>query len=62
MIDYRNAQDIQPLNDEMSKSYLYKKNKEDEESSVRIAYTLAKQSEMRKQKELDFWRNVQLLR
>ena len=62
MIDYRNTQDIQPLNDEMSKSYLYKKNKEDEETSVRIAYTLAKQSEMRKQKDMEFWKNVQLLR
>ena len=61
MINYRNKQDITPLNEKMSQLFLYEKNKKEEESSLQIAYNLAKQNEMRKQKYDDYWKNIQLL-
>jgi hypothetical protein len=58
-ISFRNNQDIQPFQE--GEKYLDNKRKKEEELSVRLAFNLAKQSEIAKQKNNDFWRNIQML-
>jgi hypothetical protein len=58
-ISYRNTQDIQPFKE--GEKYLDNKKKREEELSVRLAFNLAKQSEIAKQKNNDFWKNIQML-
>ena len=58
-ISFRNNQDIQPFQE--GEKYLDNKKKKEEELSVRLAFNLAKQSEIAKQKNNDFWRNIQML-
>jgi hypothetical protein len=58
-ISFRNNQDIQPFQE--GEKYLDNKRKKEEELSVRLAFNLAKQSEIAKQKNNDFWRNMQML-
>ena len=58
-ISFRNNQDIQPFQE--GEKYLDNKRKKEEELSVRLAFNLAKQTEIAKQKNNDFWRNIQML-
>lgn len=58
-ISFRNNQDIQPFQE--GNKYLDNKRKKEEELSVRLAFNLAKQSEIAKQKNNDFWKNIQML-
>ena len=58
-ISFRNNQDIQPFHE--GEKYLDNKRKKEEELSVRLAFNLAKQSEIAKQKNNDFWKNIQML-
>ena len=58
-ISFRNNQDIQPFQE--GDKYLDNKRKKEEELSVRLAFNLAKQSEIAKQKNNDFWKNIQML-
>jgi len=58
-ISFRNNQDIQPFQE--GEKYLDNKRKKEEELSVRLAFNLAKQSEIAKQKNNAFWRNIQML-
>jgi hypothetical protein len=58
-ISFRNNQDIQPFQE--GEKYLDNKRKKEEELSVRLAFNLAKQSEMAKQKNNNFWKNIQML-
>ena len=60
-MNYRNKVEIKPLSEYQSQQYLNQRNNKEEEKSVRIAYELAKQSEIVKQKNNDFWGNIQLL-
>jgi len=58
-ISFRNNQDIQPFKE--GEKYLDNKRRREEELSVRLAFNLAKQSEIAKQKNNDFWKNIQML-
>jgi hypothetical protein len=57
---YRSKQDINPLKE--SSIILNNKYKEDESKSIRIAYELAKQTELSNLKNNEFWSNIQLLK
>lgn len=58
---YRNSQDTKPLSELQAQQYLNQKNAKEEEKAVRRAYELAKQSELAKQKNQEFWSGLQLL-
>jgi len=60
-MSYRNKQDTKPLSEQQALEYLNQKNEKEEEKSVRRAYELAKQTELAKQKNQDFWSGLQLL-
>ena len=60
-MSYRNKQDTKPLSEQQALNYLNQKNEKEEEKSVRRAYELAKQTELAKQKNQDFWSGLQLL-
>jgi len=61
-VSYRNSQDTTPLSELQSQQYLQQKNRKEEELAVRRAYELAKQTEMAKQKNQEFWSGLQLLK
>jgi hypothetical protein len=58
---YRNNQDTKPLSEQQAMQYLNQKNEKEEEKAVRRAYELAKQTELAKQKNQEFWSGLQLL-
>lgn len=58
---YRNNQDTKPLSEQQAMQYLNQKNEKEEERAIRRAYELAKQTELAKQKNQDFWSGIQLL-
>jgi hypothetical protein len=60
-MSYRNNQDTKPLSEQQAEQYLKQRNEKDEEKAVRRAYELAKQTEMAKQKNQEFWSGLQLL-
>jgi len=60
-MSYRNNQDTKPLSEQQALQYLNQKNEKEEEKSVRRAYELAKQTELAKQKNQNFWSGLQLL-
>ena len=60
-MSYRNKQDTKPLSEQQALEYLNQKNEKEEEKSVRRAYELAKQTELAKQKNQNFWSGLQLL-
>jgi hypothetical protein len=60
-VSYRNSQNVKPLSEQQALQYLNQKNNKDEERSVRRAYELAKQTELAKQKNQEFWSGLQLL-
>ena len=61
-ISHRGLQDTKPLSERHAMEYLANRNKNDEESSVRRAYDLAKQTEMAKKKQQEFWSSIHLLK
>jgi hypothetical protein len=60
-LNHRNKVDITPLSEQQSQQYLNQQNDRDSEKAVRRAYELAKQSEIAKQKNQEFWGNIQFL-
>lgn len=58
---YRNNQDTKPLSEAQAQQYLNQRNAKEEEKAVRRAYELAKQTELAKQKNQEFWSGLQLL-
>ena len=60
-IDHRNGQDIKPLSESQAMQYLNQRNNKDDENAVRRAYQLAKETELAKQKNNEFWSGLQLL-
>jgi hypothetical protein len=61
-MSYRNNQDTKPLSEQQAEQYLKQRNEKDEEKAIRRAYELAKQTEMAKQKNQEFWSGLQLLK
>lgn len=61
-VSYRNRQDTKPLSEKQAEQYLKQKNEKEEEKAIRRAYELAKQTEMAKQKNQEFWTGIQLLK
>jgi hypothetical protein len=60
-LNHRNKVDIKPLSEQQSQQYLNQQNDRESEKAVRRAYELAKQSEIAKQKNQEFWGNIQFL-
>jgi hypothetical protein len=60
-LNHRNKVDITPLSEQQSQQYLNQQNDRESEKAVRRAYELAKQSEIAKQKNQEFWGNIQFL-
>lgn len=61
-MSYRNNQDTKPLSEQQAEQYLKQRNEKEEEKAIRRAYELAKQTEMAKQKNQEFWSGLQLLK
>jgi hypothetical protein len=61
-MSYRNNQDTKPLSEQQAEQYLKQRNEKEEERAIRRAYELAKQTEMAKQKNQEFWSGLQLLK
>jgi hypothetical protein len=60
-LSHRNKVDVKPLSEQQSQQYLNQQNDRESEKAVRRAYELAKQSELAKQKNQEFWGNIQFL-
>jgi len=65
--EYKRHRDVEkrnmkPLSETEAKQFLSQKSQKEEEQSVRRAYELAKQSEIAKQKNQEFWSHIQLLK
>ncbi len=65
--EYRRHRDVEkrnmkPLSEIEAQQFLSQKSQKEEEQSVRRAYELAKQSEIAKQKNQDFWSQIQMLK
>jgi hypothetical protein len=60
-LSHRNKVDIKPLSEQQAQQYLNQRNEKESEKAVRRAYELAKQSEIAKQKNQEFWGNIQFL-
>lgn len=58
---YRNSQNINPLNKKDADIYLRNKNKMDEEIATKTAYNLYKQEEQSKELNKKLWSNLKLL-
>jgi curved DNA-binding protein CbpA len=61
-ISYRGQQDTKPLSEAQALNYLKTREKNDEDRSTRVAYELAKQTELAERRNQDFWASIQLLR
>lgn len=60
-ISHRSQQNIKPLSEQQALNYLKNREKDDEERSARRAYDLARQTELAKQRDQEFWASIQLL-
>ena len=58
---HRNNQNIVPLSELQAQKYLQSKANVADEKSVRVAYDLQKQLDKTREKNQDFWKNLQLL-
>ena len=58
-ISFRNNQNIQPMLE--GEQYLNEQKRKEEEMSIRVAFHLAKQTELSKQNNETFWKKFQLL-
>lgn len=61
-IRHRDRQDMKPLSEQQALQYLQNRNTYDEETSVRRAYHLAKQTELATKKQNEFWSNIQMIK
>lgn len=61
IIAHRGRQDMKPLSEQQAKKYLSNRAKNEEETSVRRAYNLVKQTELAEKKQQEFWSSIQLL-
>jgi len=61
-MSFRNTQDTTPLSELQAEQFLQQKQQKDEQMATRRAYELAKQTEIAKQKNNEFWSGIQLLR
>jgi len=59
---FRNKQNIHPLSESEAESFFKNRDKYDEETSVKTAYHLAKQTELAQKKQSLFWSGLQMLR
>lgn len=59
---HRDSQMTNPLSEEEADKYFKMRDRNDEELSVRRAFDLAKQTEIVKKKQEDFWKSIQLLK
>jgi len=57
-VSHRNNQDTKPLSEQQAIQYLNNRTKKDDEMAVSRAYQLAKQTEMAKQKNQEFWAGI----
>jgi hypothetical protein len=57
-MSHRNNQDTKPLSEQQALHYLNTRTKKDDEMAVSRAYQLAKQTEMAKQKNQEFWAGI----
>lgn len=62
IIAHRGRQDMKPLSERQAMEYLTNRTKYDEETTVKRAYNLAKQTELAKKKQEEFWSSIQLLK
>jgi hypothetical protein len=62
MIRHRGQQDTKPLSEQQALSYLRNREKNDEDRSIRIAFDLARQTELAQQRNQEFWSSLQTLR
>jgi hypothetical protein len=60
-ISHRNTQDTKPLSEQQALQYLNNRTKHEDEIAVSRAYQLAKQTEIAKQKNQEFWSNIKLI-
>ena len=60
-MSFRNTQDTTPLSELQAEQFLQQKQQKDEQMATRRAYELAKQTEIAKQKNNEFWSGIQLL-
>ena len=58
MISFRNSQDVTPTCETDSLRYIEKRQTNDDDASTKRAFELAKQCDQAKQKNLDFWRQI----
>jgi len=57
-VSYRNTQDTTPLSERQALNYLHNKEKLEDTASSKRAYELAKQTELAKEKNKDFWGGI----
>lgn len=62
IIAHRGRQDMKPLSEQQAKDYLANRTKNEEETSTRRAYNLAKQTELAGKKQQEFWASIRLLK
>lgn len=60
--EYRNQQDIKPLNEPQSQEYLNNINNNIEEAGVQLAYKLARQDEEMEKANKSWWNNLRFLK
>jgi hypothetical protein len=60
-MSHRNGQDTKPLSEQQAMQYLNNRTRKDEEVAVSRAYQLAKQTELAKQKNQEFWAGIKLI-
>jgi hypothetical protein len=60
-MSHRNSQDTKPLSEQQALQYLNNRTKKDDEIAVSRAYQLAKQTELAKQKNQEFWAGIKLI-
>ena len=59
---FRAKQDTKPLSEQQALQYLQNRTRTDDEKATKRAYQLAKEAEIIKKREQDFWSSIQLLK
>ena len=61
-VSYRSQQDTKPLSEQQALQYLKNRTNAEDVTATRRAYQLAKEAEIVKQREQDFWSGIQMLK
>ena len=61
-MSYRSQQDTKPLSEQQALQYLKNRTNAEDVTATRRAYQLAKEAEIVKQREQDFWSGIQMLK